>query len=63
MIIEIASSDILEKEVDPILILKDKVHAQHEWIISLEQNIFLILSILHLVLIYENIFIDSLHSI
>lgn len=63
MIIEVASSDILEEEVDAVFILEDKVHAQHKRVVGLEQNVLLVFSVLNLVLVNEHILVDPLHGI
>ena len=63
MIIEIASSDVLKEKVNSVLVLKHEIHAENEWVIGLEENVLFVLRILDLVLVYQNVFVDSLHCI
>ena len=63
VIVQVATANVLKEEVYAVLILEDVVHAQHEWVIRLEQDLLLILRILDLLLIYEYVLVYALHCI
>lgn len=52
VVIEVASSDVFEEEVDAVLVLEDKVHGENEGVVSLEQYVLFILGVLDLVFVY-----------
>jgi len=62
MIKNISSLDILQEKVNSKFILENVFHGEDEWVLGLEQDIFLRFGINDLTLLNENIFVDSLHS-
>lgn len=63
MIEDVASSDILQEEVDSVVSLEHVVHSEDEWILGLEKDIFLGLCVEDLTFLNEDVLVDSLHSI
>ena len=60
---EVAALDVLQKEVNPVLILEDVVHREDEGVLRLEQNVLFRPGVDNLPLLYQYILIDSLHRI
>ena len=53
VIVDVAAGQVLEEEVDFEFILEDEVHRVYKWMICLEQNVLLILDVLHLLFLQE----------
>lgn len=51
VVIDVASWQVLEEEVNLELVLEDKVHRVDERVVRLEQNVLLVLDVLHLLLL------------
>jgi hypothetical protein len=62
-LVELSSSDEGHNKVETELRLEQIIHAHKEGVIATEQNIFLELSIIDLVILEENIFSDRLYGI
>ena len=63
MVIKVATSDIFQEKVDTIIILEHIVHAKYERVIRLKEDLFFIFSILNLLFVNKNIFVNSFHRI
>jgi hypothetical protein len=61
-LIELASFDKWHNEIKPRWGLEQVIHSYQEWMVTTEQNIFLELRVLDLVIFDEHIFPDYLDS-
>ena len=59
----IAASNILQEEVDAMIILKHIIHRENERVLGLEQDVLLGLRVQNLALLYEDVFINTLHRV
>ena len=53
IVVNVSSWQIFEEKVDPKFVLKYKIHGIYEWVICLEQDLLLILYILHLLFLQQ----------
>jgi len=63
MVVEVAPSDVVEEEVKAEFVLEDIVHAQNEGVVGLEEDVFLVFSVLDLVLVDQHVLVYSLHRV
>lgn len=60
---KLTSSDESHDKENLLVSLEDVAHANQEWMVSLEQDIFLQSSRLHLVILNDHVFSERLHGI
>ena len=63
IVIDVASRQIFEEEVDLKFVLEHEIHRVYEWVLSLEEDVFFILDVLNLLLLEKQLFVNALHSI
>jgi len=63
IVVNVSSWQVFEEEIDSEVILEYEVHWIHKWMLSLEKNILLIFNILDLLLLEQQVFVDSLHGV
>ena len=63
VIVDVATGQVLEEEVDLELVLEHEVHRVDKRMVRLEQNVLLILDILHLLFLQKQVLIDTLHCV
>lgn len=63
IVVNVATWEVLEEEVDLEFVLEDEVHRVDEWVVRLEQNVFLVLDVLDLLLLQQEVLVDALHGV
>ena len=63
VVVEVASADVFQEKVNAVFVLKDVVHREHKGMCSIEQNILFILRILDLMLVDQDVLVNTFHGV